>query len=156
MLASMSRTSSNMASLYGNLISRTSSAGGGFLVHAGYFYSHALLISLALVFFSARSNTMSTCKSTACIALAAVITLIAGVSDAFVAAPSVSVSSKIDALGGSNTRAASGRSRCLSMGADGGTTRGEQRGRYGVYRIPAALSWARCCECTLGEWGNLC
>lgn len=71
-----------------------------------------------------RASNMPTCQSTACIALAAVITLIAGVSDAFVAP---SLSSKIDARGRSNTRA--GRSSsCLSMGADGGTTRGEQRG----------------------------
>eukprot|EP00903_Cladosiphon_okamuranus_P013006 g12135.t1 len=66
---------------------------------------------------------MSACKSTACITLAAVITLIAGVSDAFVAGPSLSLRSKIESRGSSNTRAG-GRS-CLAMGADGGTTRGE-------------------------------
>lgn len=84
---------------------------------AGYIHSPQL-------FPVSRASNMPTCQSTACIALAAVITLIAGVSDAFVAP---SLSSKIDARGRSNTRA--GRSSsCLSMGADGGTTRGEQRG----------------------------
>lgn len=74
---------------------------------------------------------MSTCKSATRIALAAVMTLIAGVSDAFVAPPSmsgVSSYSKIDVRAGSKTRA--DRSS-LSMGADGGTTRGEQ-GREAV------------------------
>ncbi|CAM9106651.1 unnamed protein product [Ectocarpus fasciculatus] len=65
---------------------------------------------------------MSPCKSTACVALAAVITLIAGVSDAFVL-PSASL------LGSSrpNSRApsSSSSSSSLSMGADGGTTRGK-------------------------------
>lgn len=70
---------------------------------------------------SLASLNMPTCKSTAFVALAAVITLIAGVSDAFVVP---SVSSKIDARV-SNTRA--GRSSYLSMGADGGTTRGDNR-----------------------------
>lgn len=66
-------------------------------------------------------RNMSPCKSTACVALAAVITLIAGVSDAFVV-PSAS------ALGASrsNSRApGSSSSSSLSMGADGGTTRGK-------------------------------
>ncbi|CAN0012123.1 unnamed protein product, partial [Ectocarpus sp. 13 AM-2016] len=64
---------------------------------------------------------MSPCKSTACVALAAVITLIAGVSDAFVV-PSASVLSASK----SDSRApGSSSSSSLSMGADGGTTRGK-------------------------------
>lgn len=75
---------------------------------------HTLFLSRS----SAREN-MPTSTSAACIA---VITVIVGVSDAFVAP---SLSCKIDARRMSNTRA--GRSSCLSMGADGGTTRGETR-----------------------------